>query len=138
MARPRGRLRQVFVDPSGGVGLLVRFYELETSRPLLIPLAFGLQAPVFYFTIMLTEQLRRSRASTSASPAADPVPSPALRSLLVAPADYGVLCWTFVLLPFDTAFAWIYAALMAANVVFLLGALPRWFQELRAIEGIDR
>jgi phosphatidylglycerophosphate synthase len=48
-----------------------RFYELPSDSHLLIPIMFGLQSTVFYFAIMLTEQLRRS--ATGLSPSSPPV-----------------------------------------------------------------
>jgi len=111
-----------------------RFYELPDERYMLIPIVFGLQATVFYFAIMLTEQLRRS--SVGLLPSSAPVQheaSPVLRSLLVVPNDFGLLCWSFSLLRFERAFISVYGALMAINVLFLIVACVRWYSEMRAL-----
>lgn len=118
---------------------MFRSFDLPDAA-LLVPLAFGAEATIFFFVIILTEQLRRA-----ATPPVGSAPSgrsssaaPVLRSLLVLPADYGLLCVTFVLLGAHTLFFWCYAALLAANVVFLLAALPRWYREVSSSGGVDR
>ena len=113
-----------------------RFYDLSSDGVLLIPIVFGIQSTVFYFAIMLAEQLRRSAIGLSASSA--PVQhesTPVLRSLIVAPNDYGLLCWSFALVRFERPFTWIYGTLMAINVVFLFGGLGKWHRDMRAIDG---
>ena len=111
-----------------------RWYDLPDERLLLVPLLFAVEASVFFFAIMLTEQLRRSAAGTtpSARPRSDE-PAPYLRSLVVLPADYGLLCVVFALLGFPTLFVVVYTALMVVNWVFLLGAAPKWYREMRAL-----
>lgn len=119
-----------------------RYFDLPDGL-LLVPLAFGAEASVFFFAIILSEQLRRrgraagdgagasSPAASAAPPSAEP--APVLRSVLVLPADYGVLCVTFLLLGFHDVFVVVYALLMAANVAFLLAKLPQWYREMRAL-----
>ncbi|WP_258724062.1 CDP-alcohol phosphatidyltransferase family protein [Cellulomonas sp. NS3] len=118
-----------------------RFFDLPDAL-LLVPLAFGAEASVFFFAIILSEQLRRRGRATAdgagspGAPAATPAsaePAPVLRSVLVLPADYGVLCVAFLLLGFHGVFVVVYGLLMAANVVFLLGKLPQWYREMRAL-----
>lgn len=108
-----------------------RHFDLSSQSLLAIPLVFAVEASVFFFAIILTEQLRRSHAGlqSNSRPQSDE-PAPFLRSILVLPADYGVLCVAMALLGFHTAFVWVYAALMVANVLFLAGALPKWYREM--------
>jgi len=111
-----------------------RFFGLTHPVLLLIPLVFSAQASIFFFAIMLTEQLRRAaRGVTSSSRPQTDEHAPALRSILVLPADYGILCVLFLLLSFHRWFVIIYAALLIANIAVLLGALPKWFREMRAL-----
>lgn len=118
-----------------------RFFDLPDAL-LLVPLVFGAEASVFFFAIILSEQLRRrgraaaldGAGATPATPVpASAEPAPVLRSVLVLPADYGVLCVTFLLLGFHDVFVVVYGLLAAANVVFLLGKLPQWYREMRAL-----
>jgi phosphatidylglycerophosphate synthase len=111
-----------------------RFFDLSTDALLLIPLAFAMQSSIFFFTIILTEQLRRS--ATGVKPSSQPHTNehaPVLRSIIVLPADYGLFCVSFVLFGFHTVFIWVYAVLAVINIGFLLGALPKWYGEMTAI-----
>ncbi|MBA3802563.1 MAG: CDP-alcohol phosphatidyltransferase family protein [Acidimicrobiia bacterium] len=110
-----------------------RFYEVSDERLLLVPLAFAFKQNVFYFAIMLSEQLRRARPDGSAMPSrASSDSSPVWYSLAVLPADYGVLCWSFVLLAAQTPFTIVYSVLAAVNLALLSLALPRWYREMRS------
>jgi hypothetical protein len=56
-----------------------------------------------------------------------------LRSLLVAPTDYGVLCLAFVLLGAPTVFLGTYALLALGTTAYVLLALGRWYREMGAL-----
>ncbi|MDE9364331.1 CDP-alcohol phosphatidyltransferase family protein [Luteipulveratus sp. YIM 133132] len=101
---------------------------------LLVPIAFCAEAAVFFFAIILTEQLRR-RAGAMPPVTADPSRPSVLRSLLVIPNDYGVLCLTFLLWGWHAGFVGIYAALAVVNVGLLAIALARWYAELHRIDA---
>ena len=111
-----------------------RFYDLDAPALLLIPVVYTLQSSVFFFTIMLTEQLRRPFRGIGSStlPQTDE-PAPVLRSLIVLPADFGVSCLVFVTLSVPTVFVGLYGLLMAINVIFLLGACARWYREMSTL-----
>lgn len=110
-----------------------RFFALPSTAILLIPIAFAIEASVFFFTLILSEQLRkaitgdRSRAATGERHASF------LRTLVVLPADYGVHAWIFVLWGVPTIFVPLYTALAAINVVLLIAGLLRWFREMRRL-----
>lgn len=111
-----------------------RYFELSDPALLLIPLAFTLQSSTFFFTIILTEQLRRSAAGVR--PSSQPntsEPAPILKSIVKLPTDYGVHCLAFLLLGFHTVFIWVYAALTLINVASLGVALIQWYRELRSL-----
>jgi phosphatidylglycerophosphate synthase len=116
-----------------------RFYDLEHASYLLVPLAAAVVATVFFFALLLTDMLRRvsrtaagGSSATTASLNPDEA-APVLRSLVVLPNDYGVLCLTFLLLPWHTVFGVVYAILLVANTLFLLTGCLRWFRELNQI-----
>jgi hypothetical protein len=58
-----------------------------------------------------------------------------LRSLVVLPNDYGVLCLSLLLIAAHSAFLVVYAALFAANVLFLLAGSARWYREMVRLGG---
>jgi phosphatidylglycerophosphate synthase len=115
-----------------------RFFELPDAGWLLVPLGFGAVSSVFFFALILSDLLRRIervKAGGTAVTTAQVNPNEAssvLRSLLVLPNDYGLLCLVLVLLPLHRTFQGVYAVLAAANAVFLLAGLARWFREMRA------
>ena len=112
-----------------------RFFHLASGL-LLVPLIFAVESSVFFFTIILTEQLRRSASSVTSSTMPDTTQAaPIARSLLVLPADYGVLAVSFALLGNHTPFVWVYTFLAAANCLFFVGAMPRWYKDMLAISS---
>lgn len=109
------------------LAVLVSFYRAGGSaRELLIPLVWTWVATVLFFVIILNDQLRRTHGTAPATDAAAPV----LRSLIVAPTDYGVLLLTFVLLGVHPVFLWVYGLLLLANIAYLALGLSKWFREL--------
>ncbi|MHA3703889.1 CDP-alcohol phosphatidyltransferase family protein [Jatrophihabitans sp. YIM 134969] len=99
---------------------------------LLVPIGFTLVASVFFFSVILSEQLRKAQGKGSSRRAVTTTGgrAPVLRSLLVLPADYGILCVALVLLPAPTAFLTVYTVLFGFAVFFLVGGLRNWFREM--------
>lgn len=119
-----------------------RWYDLHDAGWLLIPLAFGAISAVFFFTLMLSDMLRRiarvesGGTSVTTSTVNPNEAAPMLRSIVVLPNDYGVLCLTMVLLPAQTAFIVLYSVLAACNLLFLLAGCARWFREMKALRRV--
>lgn len=111
-----------------------RFGELPAAA-LLVPLGFGVTGSVLFFAMILNDQMRRRAPEPTGRVEGRPS---VLRSLLVAPTDYGVLCLTFALLGSFTAFAAVYAVLFVAHLAFTVAALPKWFREMTALDGRGR
>jgi len=113
-------------------------FRLRSADFLLIPIGFTAVAAVMFFALILNEQLRRQhylRAGLDQPPAlADAAPS-SLRSLLVVPTDYGVLCLVFVLFGWHKVFLVAYTLLFFANAAFLLLALRKWFGQMRDLDS---
>jgi phosphatidylglycerophosphate synthase len=107
-----------------------RFGE-RSDATLLVPIAFQVVATVMFFTIILNDQMRRSHRGTTEMLLQGDGRSSTLYSLAVVPLDYGLLCLVFGLLFWDTGFLWVYSGLLAANAVFLVLALGKWFREMR-------
>ncbi|MBD8059603.1 CDP-alcohol phosphatidyltransferase family protein [Cellulomonas sp. JH27-2] len=110
-----------------GVGIY-RFTDLD-DRWLLIPLVNAVVGSVLFFGMILTEQLRRAHGVTSS---AVPGAAGGLRSLLVLPTDYGILCLTFVFWGSPTTFLTIFGFLTAATAGYLVLAARKWFVEIGA------
>ena len=108
---------------------LYRFEGVGRGPWLLVPLGFCVVATVLFFGTMLNEALReRHGARTRAQPTGER-PS-VLRSLLVVPTDYGLLCWLFVLLGAPALFVGAYALLFVATAGYLALACVKWFHEI--------
>jgi phosphatidylglycerophosphate synthase len=111
------------------VGLVV--HDVADPVWLVVPLVSVVTSSVLFFAMILTEQLRRAHGVRSVAPTEGRFPW--LRSVLVLPTDYGVLCWTFVLLGAPGVFLWVYAAITACTLAFLALALVKWFREVRTL-----
>lgn len=98
----------------------------------LVPLTYTAVATVFFFAMILTDQLRRQNRGSTAMFLKGEGHSSLLYSLAVAPTDYGVMILAFGLIWWTEGFLWMYSALLAANVIFLGLALPKWFREVRS------
>ena len=110
-----------------------RSFPLPAQAWLLVPVAFGVQATVFFFAIILSEQLRRAAWIRNSVQKPDSTePAPVLRSLIVLPGDYGVLCLAFLTLGLHPVFRWVYGLLMLAGFLLLAVAVPRWYREMRS------
>jgi phosphatidylglycerophosphate synthase len=113
--------------------VLISFYRFDAfsnELVLLIPLAYLCVSAVLFFGLILIDQLRRRHGGAKANVRGDSVP----KSLLIAPTDYGVLCLVFLTFAWPTVFTYLYGVLLAANLVFLLAAVAKWYQEMAALQ----
>jgi phosphatidylglycerophosphate synthase len=108
---------------------LYRFQTVERGPWLLVPIGFCIVSAVFFFGVILNESLRTQHGVATRAQSAGTTPS-VVRSLLVAPTDYGVLCWVFVLLGAPTVFFAAYSLLFLAMAVFLALVSVKWFREM--------
>jgi len=116
---------------------LYRSNELPGQAWLLVPIGFTVVAAVAFFGMILNDQLRRVSGLASGQDAtADPGRAAStIRSLLVIPTDFGVLCLTFLLLGWPTAFLAAYTVLFAGSAGYLLLACVKWFRDMRALDA---
>ena len=98
---------------------------------LLVPIVGAIVSSVLFFAMILTEQMRRAHGVVSAAPSAGS--GRWVRSVLVLPTDYGVLCLTFLLLGAPRVFLGVYAFLIAATAGYLVLAAVKWRREIRAL-----
>jgi phosphatidylglycerophosphate synthase len=106
-----------------------RFDTLGSDAALLVPLGFSVVSVVLFFGTLLNDALRAQHGARTRAQASAGRPS-ILRSLLVAPTDYGLLCWVFVLLGAPAAFLSVYGLLFLATAGYLLLASVKWFREM--------
>ena len=109
--------------------LVLGYRALDLPNPywLLVPLLFTIVAAVAFFAMILNDLLKAKYAR----PAAPAQASTPLRAILGLPTDYGVLCFSFVLLGQPILFWAFYSALLAANILYLALALVKWFGDMR-------
>ena len=106
-----------------------RFEYVERGPWLLLPLAFSVISVVLFFATLLNEALRAQHGALTRAARGGERPS-TLRSLVVVPTDYGLLCLVFVLLGAPVAFTTVYGALALATAAYLLLASVKWFGEM--------
>lgn len=106
-----------------------RFDAFSNELPLLVPLAYLCVSAVMFFGLILIDQLRRRHGGATTNARGDSV----LKSLLIAPTDYGVLCLAFLAFASPAVFLVLYGALLAANLLFLAAAIAKWYRELAAL-----
>ncbi len=116
---------------------LYRFSDLGRGW-LLVPLGFAVVAAVSFFGMILNDQLRRQFTARTGRPVARGGTS-GLRSLLVLPTDYGLLCVVFLTWGAIRVFVPIYTVLFAASAGYLLLAAVKWFRDAaNLVEQPDR
>ena len=103
-------------------------FDAQPRWWLVVPLVNAVASSALFFGMMLTEQLRRQHGVRSV--AATGGPAPWLRSVLVLPTDYGVMCLSFLLLGATTVFGLLYVALTAALLAFSAAAAGAWFRQM--------
>ncbi|WP_456600577.1 CDP-alcohol phosphatidyltransferase family protein [Blastococcus sp. SYSU DS0616] len=114
------------------LAVLIHLYRSEAVPRgvwLLVPLGFCVVAAVLFFGTMLNEALRERHGARTRAERTDERPS-VLRSLLVVPTDYGLLCWVFVLLGTPDVFVGAYSLLFLATAGYLALACLKWFGEI--------
>jgi hypothetical protein len=111
---------------------LYRFNAFSNELLLLIPLAYVCLSSVLFFGLILIDQLRRRHGGQKPNERGDSV----LKSLLIAPTDYGVLCLVFLAFWTPSVFIVLYGALLAANLLFLAAAIAKWYREMAALQPV--
>lgn len=115
--------------------VLVSFYRFDAfgnESVLLVPLGYLGVSSVLFFGLILIDQLRRRHGGVPVNSRGDSVS----KSLLIAPTDYGVLCLAFLFFALPEVFIVLYAGLLAANALFLMAAVSKWYREMAAL-GVD-
>jgi phosphatidylglycerophosphate synthase len=114
--------------------VLISFYRFDAfgnELVLLVPLAYVSVSAVLFFGLILIDQLRRRHGAVTANVRGDSV----VKSLLIAPTDYGILCLVLLTLAWPAVFAVLYGLMLTANLLFLLAALAKWYKELSELRS---
>ncbi|PSL36902.1 CDP-alcohol phosphatidyltransferase-like enzyme [Labedella gwakjiensis] len=109
-----------------------RFFDLPSDAWLLVPIGYSIVANVTFFAMILNDQLKHVRGRKGTAEAGG---GSRLRSFLVIPTDYGLLCFVFVLLGAPLVFFVVYGLLFLANAGFLLLAAVKWFRDMVALDA---
>ncbi len=110
-----------------------RFFDLSVVW-LLVPIAFTVVANVTFFAITLNGLLRDRYVAQTGRAVVRPAPS-TVRSVLVLPTDYGLLCLIFVLLAWPAVFLGVYTAIFFCNTGFLMLAFVKWFRDMHQLDS---
>lgn len=115
---------------------LFRNFELSSRWFLFVPLAYLVVATVSFFAMILNDQLK-ARYSLRTGIMPEVVLATRhrskIKSVLLVPTDYGVLCLMFLFLGFHGVFLTLYAAFFAANAGHLLLACRKWFADFQLL-----
>jgi len=106
-----------------------RFPPVDVDWALLVPIAYQVVDVTTFFGLILVQLLRPAGSSTSSTSREHPI-----RKWLLLPTDYGLVCWTFLLIAWPPLFFAGYSLLMLANAALLILALAKWWRELRAYD----
>lgn len=99
----------------------------------LVPLGFSVVACVWFFTMILTDQLERAAGTKRAGAVAQQPHSSLLNSVIATGLDYGFQVVTMLLLGFWTGWRWLYTVLAVFNLLMLLAQLVRWYRRVDAL-----
>ena len=113
-----------------------REFGLRSLGWLLVPIGFTVVTGVMFFGMILNEQLARVHRARHDLPAPPKEGSTPLRTLMKIPADYGVLCLSFVLLGAPLVFFGAYALLGVGTLAYLALALVKWYRDVRALDTV--
>jgi phosphatidylglycerophosphate synthase len=131
------------VDSAKASGLhlavLVAFYrnfDLDGWQ-LLVPIGFAFVSAVYFFGMILNEQLARVRRMQAGLGAKLPTSSsPRWVSIIKLPNDYGLLCLIFLVFGLHSVFFGVYGLFALANAGYLLLILPKWFKDMRKLDQL--
>lgn len=130
---PQGEWLDHFIDTlkiaSLHLAVLIGLYRVLPDTPLLllIPIVFSIVATTTFSGMLLNDLLKGKHAVASTHERGG---GTLLRSLILLPTDFGLVCLVFVLWGWTPAFLVGYGALCLATVLFLALAAVKWFREI--------
>lgn len=131
---PQGEWLDHFIDTLKiaclHLAVLVGLYRAlpdDLTIVLTIPLVFSVTASATFSAMLLNDLLKGKHAVASTHERGG---GTLLRSMLLLPTDFGLLCLVFLLWGWLPAFLVGYGLLAAVSVVFLALASVKWFREM--------
>jgi phosphatidylglycerophosphate synthase len=130
---PQGEWLDHFIDTlkiaSLHLGVLIGLYRVLPDTPvlLLIPIVFSIVASTTFSGMLLNDLLKGKHAVASTHERGG---GTLLRSLVLLPTDFGLVCLVFVLWGWTPAFLIGYGLLCVAAILFLALAAVKWFREI--------
>lgn len=109
---------------------LHRVMPSDSSWELVIPLVFSVAATTTFTAMLLNDLLKGKHAVASTHERGG---GTLVRSLLVLPTDFGLVCLVFVLWGWTPIFLAVYGLLAAVAVAFLVMAAAKWFREMGSL-----
>ncbi|MFK4853363.1 CDP-alcohol phosphatidyltransferase family protein [Microbacterium sp. ZW T6_19] len=103
---------------------------LRDTAWLIVPLAFSAISTVTFFGMLLNDLLKASRNVGSTHSRGG---GTFLRSTILLPTDFGIVCLVFAFWGWTEAFVVLYTLLAAAALAFLALASVRWFREMKSL-----
>lgn len=117
---------------------LFRWFSLPSDALLLVPIGFAIVATGMFFAMILNDLLKAVRAARSGSAVPARPRGGRLRSILVLPTDYGILCLIFLTLGFPALFVVLYTGMFAVNTAYFGLAARKWFRDMAALDSAFR
>lgn len=114
--------------------LAFRQFQLSPDGWLLVPIGYAIVGTVSFFAMILNDQLKAVTLLKTGRPAIRRKGS-AVKSVLLVPTDYGVLCLVFVLLGMPIVFFSVYTLFFVANTLHLAVASARWFRDMTSLSA---
>lgn len=103
---------------------------LRSTGWLVLPLIFSVVATVTFFGMLLNDLIKASHGAVSTHKRGG---GTALRSLLLLPTDFGLVCLMFLLWGWSPVFFILYGGLLLASTGFLVLAAVKWFREMKVL-----
>ena len=118
--------------------VLISFYRFTDASDLQLLVALGYQAvaSMFFFGMILIDQIRR--AGPSISQPSSRRGKELLQTAIALPTDYAVLCLSFALLGWRRGFRVVYSTLFVLNALLLIAAMVRWWRQVGALDRAGR
>lgn len=89
-----------------------------------------------FFALILNDLLKGIYTARTGKAVVPTSTGSRLRSIIVLPTDYGLLCLIFVTLGFPPVFFVVYSLLFVANAGYFALAAVKWFRDMAALDTI--
>lgn len=114
---------------------LVRVGALPAALAVLVAAAFAVSATLIFVGGLLFDKLNTAhRVPPGTIPAGGLTRRSVIRSTVMLPVDYGLLCVAYVLVALPGVFGVVYAVFALATLLFAGAFMAKWYRALRLID----